>query len=130
MYDDSRNKSSLALDEESELKSDVESEESLLPNPLILRPSLKFNRIPLSPVPTRRILRKTSLERLPGDGDWVNTVTSVLGSDCLSAIRQHFHTLTYGSDCSGIDAPCWALRQLLGDQARRVLSLSLFVNLL
>ena len=44
--------------------------------------------------------------------EWVSLVMDVLG-DHLRDNLVDGGTLTYGSDCSGIDSPLWALSQLV-----------------
>lgn len=57
----------------------------------------------------------------PQVDQWVHTVAAVLGSDRLNELRREHSGLTYGSDCSGIDAPLWAARQILAEKAGLIL---------
>ena len=47
------------------------------------------------------------------DESWVDNVMSVM-SQHLGANITAPSTIMYGSDCSGIDAPYWALEKLVG----------------
>lgn len=55
---------------------------------------------------------------LPGDLDldekWVEIVWRVVGKFLAKNLNSgQPATISYGSDCSGIDAPFWALRQII-----------------
>lgn len=78
--------------------------------------------------PCRRLSRKTSLEDVVEatpefsfdpdmagrDGlQWVDAVCTKFGKQLAANLVAQGRPLSYGSDCSGIDAPFWGLRELL-----------------
>ena len=55
-------------------------------------------------------------ENLDSGREWVRAVHQILGEKIAKNFKPPRGRFSYGSDCSGLDAPLWALRMIMEDK--------------